>query len=126
MTVFRSSSCDFIPSSHDDPRDPGAVKKIMFSREDLPEGRVQMVNFAKLLKGKSFERHYHEKMAEVFVIISGKILFRVGEEEVLLTDGDGLIVEGRVEHEAENVGDDDVLYMCFGIVHGEGGKTVVV
>ncbi len=126
MKVIPASSLEFVPSSHDDPRDPGALKKMLFSCADLPKGRVQMVNYAQLPKGKAFRNHYHEKMSEVFVISTGAIAFMVEGERVELATGDALLVDAGERHWAENIGYDDVYYFCFGIVSAEGGKTVVV
>lgn len=126
MKVFKFSSTDFIPASHEDSEDPGTLKKVMYARNMLPDGWVQMVNWAQLRPGKSFQNHYHEKMSEVFIFVSGKVEFVVDGEKVELGRGDGVLVDAGAPHTAKNIGDTDANYICFGIVHTEGGKTVIV
>lgn len=55
-----------------------------------------MINWAKLPIGKSFAKHYHEDMEEVFILIEGKA-------EILVDDKKAIIKRG-----------------------GVGGKTIVV
>lgn len=126
MKIVRFNSLDFIPASHENPKDPGALKKVLLTRDDLPEGRVQMINWAKLLKGKSFSPHYHEKMIEVFIILSGKVKAKIDKEEEILEKGDSIVAfEGQI-HTFENLSEEDVDYIALGIVTSEGGKTVNV
>ncbi len=126
MKIVRFNSLDFIPASHEDPNDPGCVKKVLLQRGDLPEGRVQMINWARVLKGKSFSPHYHEKMIEVFIILSGKVTAKIDKEEEVLEKGDSVVAfEGQI-HTFENLSEEDVDYIALGIVTNEGGKTVNV
>lgn len=123
--VFRD--LPFIPASHEDPKDPGALKKILFDKMDFSRnGKIQMVNWAILKKGKSFAPHYHEDMDEVFIIISGKVRMRVDKEEEMLGKGDAVLVPIRAIHQMKNIGEMDVNYLVIGISLGKGGKTVTI
>ena len=62
MKIVRFSDLSFIPASHEDPKDPGALKKILLKRDDLPAGRIQKINWARIPKGKTFAAHFHEFM----------------------------------------------------------------
>jgi mannose-6-phosphate isomerase-like protein (cupin superfamily) len=127
MRVIRGAEIEFIPASHEDPLNPGVSKKVLVNKDDLQVGRVQVINWAKLPKGKSFQAHYHEEMTEVFVIFSGKAMIEVDQRKEDLSKGDAVIIEPREIHIMENVSkEEDVEYMVVSIVNKEGGKTIVV
>lgn len=126
MKIIKFADLSFIPASHEDPANPGALKKVLLKRDDLPEGRIQMINWARIPKGRSFAPHYHESMIEVFIIISGKVKVKIDSEEEILEKGDlCLAFEGQT-HTMENLGEEDVDYFAFGLATAEGGKTVNV
>ncbi len=124
MKIVRFKDLDFIPASHEDPKDPGALKKILLKRDDLPNGRIQMINWAKIPIGKSFAPHYHESMIEVFIIISGKVRVKIDQEEATLEKGDTVVAFEKQVHEMKNISDEEVDYFAMGVVTGEGGKTI--
>lgn len=116
MKIIRGKDITFIPVSHEDPKDPGALKKVLFKREELSGGRVQMINWTKLLVGRTMRAHKHENMEEIFVILAGSAMFRAGDREVLLQRGDAIRVYARETHEMKALGSKDVLYIAIGIV----------
>lgn len=126
MKVIRFKDLKFIPASHENPKDPGALKKVLLKRDDIPSGRIQMINWAKIPVGKTFKPHYHERMIEVFIIMSGKVKAKIDKEEAILEKGDMVIAMEGQTHTMENLSDDDVEYFAMGIVTSEGGKTVIV
>lgn len=126
MKIVRFKNLSFIPASHEDPKDPGALKKILLKRDDIPAGRIQMINWAKIPKGKTFAPHYHQQMMEIFIIMSGKVRLKIADEEEILEKGDLVIVKEGQVHTMENLSDEDVDYFALGIVTSEGGKTVNV
>lgn len=126
MQIIRFKDLDFIPASHEDPKDPGALKKVLLTRDDIPSGRIQMINWSKIPKGKTFAPHYHEKMIEVFIIMSGKVRVKIDSEEAILEKGDMVIAtEGQV-HTMTNLSAEDVEYITMGIVTSKGGETVTL
>jgi mannose-6-phosphate isomerase-like protein (cupin superfamily) len=126
MQVVRGSEIEFVPASHEDPKNPGVLKRVLATKAHLSEGRVQMLNWSRLPQGSSFQAHYHEDMQEVFVILNGTVEMVVAEETVELTGGDAILIEMREVHQMHNRCDDDVDYLVFGIATGQNGKTVVV
>lgn len=126
MKIVRFNDLDFIPASHEDPKDPGALKKVLLKRDDIPAGRIQMINWAKIPKGKTFAPHYHEKMIEIFIIMSGKVKAKIDQEEAVLEKGDMVIAMEKQVHTFENISDEDVDYIAMGIVTSEGGRTVTL
>lgn len=126
MKIVRFTGQNFIPASHEDPKDPGALKKVLFQKDDLEPGRIQMINWATIPPGKSFTPHYHENMFEVFIIMSGRVKVRVNEEEAILEKGDGVVVPEKGIHEMTNLGEAVCEYIAMGVVTKTGGKTVNV
>lgn len=126
MKIIRFNSLEFIPASHENPKDPGALKKILIKRDDLPAGRIQMINWARIPKGKSFAPHYHESMIEVFIIISGKVKAKIDTDEKILEKGDCVVAFEKQVHSFENLSEEEVDYFAMGISTSEGGKSVNV
>ncbi len=126
MKFISSTATGFVPASHEDPLKPGVLKRVIATRDDLQFGQVQMVNWARLPKSSSFQLHYHEDMQEVFVLLSGHVEMRCGNQTVEMKAGDTVIVDVREPHQMINIGDCDAEYLVFGIASGQGGRTVVL
>ena len=126
MQIIRGSQIEFVPASHEDPQNPGVLKRVLASKKDLLRGQVQMVNWSRLPVGSSFQPHYHEDMQEVFVMLNGRVSMSVNDETHELAGGDAILIEPREIHEMKNLCESDVEYVVFGISTEEGGKTVVV
>lgn len=126
MHVIRSSELAFEPASHEDPQNPGVLKKVLARKSDLIRGQVQMVNWSRLPPGSSFQSHYHEDMLEVFVMLGGPVEMSVNEAVVQLDQGDAILIHPREIHQMVNRSETTVDYIVFGISTEEGGKTVVV
>jgi len=126
MKLIRSTDKSFVPASHENPLAPGVWKKVLFQRDELQPGTVQMVNWARLPAGSSFAAHYHEDMQEIFIIVSGAAEMVVRGETVLLGRSDTIAIDAREVHSMTNRGSEDVEYVVFGITANKGGKTVVV
>jgi len=126
MKIIRCADLEFSPASHENPEDPGCLKRVLATKTDLLSGRVQMVNWSKLPAGKSFQSHYHEDMQEVFVLVDGTVGMRVDGREFRLDAGDCVLIDPHEVHSMTNASDRDVSYVVFGISTEQGGKTVVM
>ena len=126
MNFFSSTASDFVPASHEDPQNPGVLKRVIAVQRDFQAGQVQMLNWARLPIGSSFRPHYHEDMQEVFVLLIGLVTMNCGETTVTMRPGDTVIVSPMENHQMENVGDVVAEYIVFGISAQKGGRTVVV
>lgn len=115
MKIIRFSEVDEIPASHEDPDDPGVMKKILFRRADLFDGRIQMINWATLLPGKTVAGHAHESMQEVFIMIGDGAVTNVDGKKVTLSRGDALVVDVKEIHEMKNQGTTPIEYIVLGI-----------
>ncbi|MCH2182751.1 MAG: cupin domain-containing protein [Mariniblastus sp.] len=125
MKIVRGNSLEFVPASHEDSRNPGVLKKVLATRNDLIAGRVQMVNWSHLPAGSQFQSHYHEDMQEVFVILNGQVAMTVNGRQVELQGGDAILIDAREIHQMKNCCEQDVDYVVFGISREQGGQTVL-
>ena len=115
-----------VPASHEDPERPGVYRRLIASRDELSDGRIQMINWAHLPVGHAFRAHYHQDMEETFVIMTGQCVMEVEGNRVELGRGDALVVAAGEVHSMRNTGDEPVDYLVVGITRGENGQTVVV
>ena len=125
MEIIRFHEVETRPASHEDPKAPAVLKKVLLAGEDLQEGRVQMINWSTLLPGRAFRKHFHDNMEEVFVIVSGHARILVDEEEAEITNGDAVVIPAGAVHSMENLGPDSVEFISLGIAPGKRGRTVV-
>ena len=116
---------EFEAAGHEDPTNPGVWKKVLFRRNDLDPGRIQMVNWARLPAGNTFAAHFHEDMQEIFIVLSGVTRIRVDQQDTQLGPGDAVLIEAREVHQMWNDGEVDVDYIAIGIASGTDGKTVL-
>jgi mannose-6-phosphate isomerase-like protein (cupin superfamily) len=126
MKIIRGNDIDYIPASHERPDDPGVLKKVLVQAGDVIDGRVQMINWAMLPAGNSFQAHYHEDMQEIFIVIRGRTQIRIGKEREELNTGDAVFIPVAAVHTMHNTCAEDAGYIAVGISQGRGGKTVVV
>ncbi len=134
MNFVPASASGFVPASHEDPKNPGVLKRVIATHQDFQAGQVQMLNWAQLPVGSSFQPHYHEDMQEVFVLLSGVVAMSIrqancsdsSEECITMRPGDTVIIDPTEIHQMQNIGDVVAEYIVFGISSQKGGKTVVV
>jgi mannose-6-phosphate isomerase-like protein (cupin superfamily) len=126
MRIIRGNDITYIPASHERPDEPGVLKKVLVQAGDLIEGRVQMINWALLPAGKSFQAHFHEDMQEIFILVQGSTRIEIEGESAELHTGDAVFVPVAAVHTMHNSGDEDAAYIAIGITRGQGGRTVVL
>jgi len=126
MRIIRGSEIEFVPASHEDRQNPGVLKRVLATRDELIDGRVQMINWASLPAGSSFRPHYHEDMEEIFIILTGRVEMTVDGTANELTPGDAIVISPGEVHTMTNLTANDLEYIVMGISTGQGGQTVVV
>ena len=126
MHIIRGNEIGFIPASHERPDEPGVLKKVLVQAADLIDGRVQMINWALLPAGNSFQAHYHEDMQEIFILVQGSTQITIGDKSAELIIGDAVFIPVAAVHTMHNPHAEDAAYIAIGITRGQGGKTVVV
>lgn len=117
---------EFVAAGHEDPKNPGVWKKVLFCRDELQPGRIQMINWARLPSGNTFAPHYHEDMQEIFIVLSGLTRIQVDETQIALGPGDAVLIEPREIHQMWNDQSEDVDYLAIGIAAETDGKTVLI
>jgi mannose-6-phosphate isomerase-like protein (cupin superfamily) len=126
VTVIRGNSLPFVPASHEDSVSPGVLKRVLFPKKELPDGRVQMLNWAVMPGKKSFRPHYHEDMDEIFVIMTGHVRVTVEGNQYELASGDAIRIPAGCVHTMTNPEPDVVTYVVVGISSGKNGKTITL
>lgn len=126
MKIVRFCDRTYVPASHEKPDAPGVWKKVLLGHDDLIDGRVQMINWALLPTGASFQPHYHEDMEEIFIILNGKVSITVDGTTEELRKGDAVVIPIRSTHVMHNTCNEDVCYIAIGITREGKGRTVVV
>lgn len=126
MRFIAADDCSFVPAGHENPTAPGVWKKVLFAKDDLFAGRIQMVNWAKLPSGHRFAAHYHEDMQEIFVMMAGNVQLSVDGRSLKMGPGDAVLIDAQEIHEMHNPGDQDAEYLAVGIAGTANGRTVVL
>jgi len=125
MKIIRARNTVTQPASHEDSETPAVMKKVMLARNDLQEGRLQMINWSTLLPGKTFRKHFHDTMEEVFIIVKGHARIQVDDEVAEISAGDAVLIPPEGVHSMENLGQENVEFISLGIAPGERGRTIV-
>ncbi len=127
MKIISARSLKFLPASHEKSEDPAVFKKILATSKDFLEGgKLQMINWARILKGKSFQPHFHQDMEEIFIILSGKVKIIIDNQEAMLKKGDMVLIPKQSVHKMENIGNTDADYLVIGISLQKRGKTITL
>ena len=61
--------------------------------------------------GKRFSLQRHEKRAEHWLIVQGKALMTLNEEEFEMNPGDSIYIEIGDSHRLANIGDEHVIFV---------------
>lgn len=116
MKLINQNSRHWEPATHEDPQDPGVLKKVIVTHEEVsPESKLMMINLCKVPVGKTHKAHSHKTMEEIFYFTEGEGEVRVGEEIETVGPGDRVIVPATLEHQIKNTGAVDLKYIGLGI-----------
>jgi len=115
MKIIRAKDIKTEPASHEDPNNPGVVKKVLFRLGDLAGGNIQMINWATLLPHKSFRAHAHRDMQEIFILMNGNAELIVDGKKILLQSGDACVVLQGELHEMKNPSANPLTFLAIGI-----------
>ena len=86
-----------------------------FANQALGNTEEMTVGRCVLKPGASNGRHYHPNCSEILVVIRGRILHTVAnDQETELSEGDAVTVPPNIRHCATNVGETDaILFIAF-------------
>lgn len=97
-----------------EPTRHGALKRVLLHREEALS-TLCFVNEVEVAPGETIHSHAHETMQEVFYLLEGEGLMRLGEQSLTVREGDCLLVPPLVPHEMTNVSPLPLRFLCFGI-----------
>ena len=127
MIIRKLAKIKELPAGHEDKKSPGCLKKIIFDVNDFPKGlSPQMINWARIPKGRSFKLHYHQDMTEIFIILKGQAKMRLNNKHFQLKEGDAVMVPAKSPHSVRNDGHSDFIYYVVGLSSKKGGKTITL
>lgn len=116
MKFINQNSLTWEPATHEDPDDPGVLKKVIVKHEDVaPGSKLMMINLCKVPVGKTHKAHSHKTMEEIFYFTEGEGEIRIGEEIETVGPGDRIIVPATLEHQIKNTGNTELKYIGVGI-----------
>ncbi len=62
--------------------------------------------------GQGTEAHVHHASQEVYYILEGSGVMRLGEETLIVEEGDTVLIEAGVPHKIKNAGDSALKLLC--------------
>ena len=74
--------------------------------------RNQTLAEARLPVGGRTTPHHHEKTEEVYYIVAGRALMRVGQETATVGPGDAIAIPPGASHQITNTGDELLRFLC--------------
>lgn len=116
MKKINASSLLWVPATHEDSTDPGVLKKVIVTHDEVdPASELMMVNLCKVPVGKTHKAHSHRTMEEIFYFTAGEGEVRIEEEIESVRPGDRIIVPATSVHQVKNTGDVELEYIGIGI-----------
>jgi quercetin dioxygenase-like cupin family protein len=83
--------------------------KVLFGQAD--GARSMMVRMQRYTRGGNTHAHFHGSEEQLYIILEGKGLFKVGEEEYTVTPGSIVFIPINTKHYYENIGDGDLVFL---------------
>ena len=87
----------------------GLVSRILLHRGDLPESQLT-VTWVEVAPGSGQRPHSHAP-EQVYVIVRGRGRMKVGDEEVVVGEGDLIHIPPETLHGIENLADEVLTYV---------------
>lgn len=87
--------------------------------------RQQSLAEARLSPGGSTTPHHHPVTEEIYYILEGEALMRIGEEERTVGPGDAIAIPPGAEHTITNTGTEVLKFLCCCAPGYEHSDTVL-
>lgn len=88
--------------------------------------RNQSLAEARLPPGASTTPHYHPKTEEIYYILEGAAVMRIGDESRSVGPGDAIAIPPGIVHQITNTGDTALKFLCCCAPGYEHDDTVLV
>ena len=62
--------------------------------------------------GRATDEHYHVETEEIYYVIKGQGLMKIGDEKREVSEGDGIVIEPGMNHKIWNTSDVDLVFLC--------------
>jgi mannose-6-phosphate isomerase-like protein (cupin superfamily) len=105
-------------------KDGSIIREILAHRNSAI--RNQSLAEATVPPGATTQAHYHPKTEEIYFILKGAGVMRLGGEERMVGPGDGIAISPGQVHEIHNPGDSDLVVLCCCAPGYEHEDTVLV
>ncbi|MEM2899561.1 MAG: cupin domain-containing protein [Thermoplasmata archaeon] len=92
-------------------KDKSIIREIISPRNSRIE-RMSLAE-ARLSAGCETEEHYHATSEEIYYILEGKGLMRVGKSRFRVEKGDGIVLRPGVYHKIKNTGNGELVFLCI-------------
>lgn len=91
-------------------KDGSEIRELLAHRNSCI--RNQTLAEARLPAGGRTTPHYHAKTEEIYYILEGAGLMRVGREEAAVGPGDAIAIPPGASHQITNTGDGTLRFLC--------------
>jgi len=105
-------------------KDGSEIRELLAHRNSCI--RHQSLAEARIPVGSSTTPHYHPKTEEIYFILEGAGLMRIGEEKRLVGPGDAIAIPPGAVHELTNVGGSVLRLLCCCAPGYEHDDTVLL
>jgi mannose-6-phosphate isomerase-like protein (cupin superfamily) len=105
-------------------KDGSEIRELLASRNS--DIRKQSLAEARLPAGKSTTPHYHPLTEEIYYILSGRAVMRIGQETREVGPGDAIAIPPGEEHQITNVGSETLKFLCCCAPQYEHTDTVLL
>jgi mannose-6-phosphate isomerase-like protein (cupin superfamily) len=109
---------------------PFITKDTSIIREILSPANSSLFNQslaeAIVVSGKATDEHYHKETEEIYYVIRGRGLMKIGDEKREVNEGDGIVIEPGMKHKIWNKSDVDLVFLCCCAPAYTHNDTVIV
>ena len=105
-------------------KDGSEIRELLAHRNSAI--RVQSLAEARLPPGAKTTAHFHRRTEEIYYILEGCALMRIGQQSRAVRAGDAIAIPPGEEHQITNTGTDVLKFLCCCAPGYEHDDTVLV
>jgi mannose-6-phosphate isomerase-like protein (cupin superfamily) len=105
-------------------KDGSEIRELLAHRNSCI--RNQTLAEARVAPGAGTTPHYHVKTEEIYYILAGRGLMRIGPESRAVAAGDAIAIPPGAVHQIANTGDDALTFLCCCAPGYEHEDTVLI
>ena len=89
----------------------GSQIRELLNADNSPLGNQSLAE-ATLAPGQKTARHFHPRAEEIYYVLSGHGALTIGDETRAVNAGDAIAIAAGAPHCIENVGADELRFLC--------------